>query len=129
MREHAVVGEPATCSHTRTRVPRERRIEGACVKVRSRAHARARARARIPRRRGCLLVLIYERTNTRVVTRVSHIENQSLAERRTRTQSDKRGGVRGAARSGVCERERREESLNISGVLARRVRVCRYEGV
>lgn len=45
MREHAgVVGEPATCSYTRTRVPREGKIEGGSVKVRSRALARARAR-------------------------------------------------------------------------------------
>lgn len=37
MREHAVVGEPATCSYTRTRVPRESKIEGESMKVRSRA--------------------------------------------------------------------------------------------
>lgn len=74
--------------------------------MREGALTRARARVRIPRRRGCLLVLIYERTNTRVVTRVSHIENQSLAKRRTRTQSDKQDGVRGAERRASGNGER-----------------------
>lgn len=47
------------------------------------------------------------------------ISKTSPVERRTRTPAKQRG----------AKREWQEEPLNISGVLARRVRVCRYEGV
>lgn len=114
MREHAVVGEPATCSYTRARSGRRRERDG--------EHKGALARSRIPRCRGCLLVLIYEHTNTRIerrYTRESYRKPVS-GERRIRT------AVKKAARSGAGTARGTFEYFQ---ACARGACVCCYEGV
>jgi len=110
MREHAVV-EPTTClyAHVCARASERERNNSRAARALARSLARSLARARVPRRRGCLLVLIYEHTNTRIERRY--------------TRESYREPVSGPGDAHARKRLRREGPLNISDVRARHVRV------